>query len=320
MAFSRSSYTNRGPMYTDKGVSIRCVKHDQSASFVTLHYISDGRITLRFSIRKQEYLVPVIYIIKAFKSCTDREIYNKIMKGDSNNMFLADRLSIIFRESRNSKIFTQEDALSYIGHRFRLVLDPGDDISDKEIGQLILDRYIFIHLNNNNNAKFELLLLMLHKLYSYVNNEIAADNQDSLQNQEILLSGHLLTAFLKDRFEFLMLNVKRQLLKEFNKNTNSNKQQEKQPISLNINVFRNALRMQGEIGKRVYLMLATGNVNTLSGLGLMQISGFTIVAEKINFWRYLSHFRSVHRYLYIYILLLHYLLLFILIYCIYNTP
>jgi DNA-directed RNA polymerase I subunit RPA2 len=28
-----------------------------------------------------------------------------------------------------------------------------------------------------------------------------------------------------------------------------------------------------------------------SGLDLSQVSGFTVVAEKLNFFRYLSHFR-----------------------------
>ena len=32
-----------------------------------------------------------------------------------------------------------------------------------------------------------------------------------------------------------------------------------------------------------------------SGLDLMQVSGFCIVADKLNFLRYMSHFRSVHR-------------------------
>lgn len=41
--------------------------------------------------------------------------------------------------------------------------------------------------------------------------------------------------------------------------------------------------------------LATGNLVSPSGLDLQQASGFTIVAEKLNWHRYISHFRSVHR-------------------------
>jgi DNA-directed RNA polymerase I subunit RPA2 len=49
------------------------------------------------------------------------------------------------------------------------------------------------------------------------------------------------------------------------------------------------------VGKKVNYLLSTGNVKSSTGLDLMQASGFTIVADKINFLRYLSHFRSVHR-------------------------
>lgn len=41
--------------------------------------------------------------------------------------------------------------------------------------------------------------------------------------------------------------------------------------------------------------LATGNLVSKTGLDLQQTSGYTIVAEKLNFYRYISHFRSVHR-------------------------
>ena len=41
--------------------------------------------------------------------------------------------------------------------------------------------------------------------------------------------------------------------------------------------------------------LATGNLITRSNLDLQQTAGFTIVADKLNQVRYLSHFRSIHR-------------------------
>ncbi|CAN0450138.1 unnamed protein product, partial [Discosporangium mesarthrocarpum] len=54
-------------------------------------------------------------------------------------------------------------------------------------------------------------------------------------------------------------------------------------------------RFASAVGQGVSTFLATGNLVTQSGLDLMQVSGFTIVAERINFLRYLAHFRSVHR-------------------------
>jgi len=41
--------------------------------------------------------------------------------------------------------------------------------------------------------------------------------------------------------------------------------------------------------------LSTGNLVSPTGLDLQQVSGFTVVAEKINFYRFISHFRMVHR-------------------------
>lgn len=50
-----------------------------------------------------------------------------------------------------------------------------------------------------------------------------------------------------------------------------------------------------DIGARMQNFLATGNLVSPTGLDLQQTSGFTIVAEKLNWLRYISHFRSIHR-------------------------
>jgi DNA-directed RNA polymerase I subunit RPA2 len=50
-----------------------------------------------------------------------------------------------------------------------------------------------------------------------------------------------------------------------------------------------------DIGKKVEYLLATGNLKSPSGLDLQQASGFTIMADKLNWYRYLSHFRCIHR-------------------------
>jgi len=50
-----------------------------------------------------------------------------------------------------------------------------------------------------------------------------------------------------------------------------------------------------DIGAKLANFLATGNLTSPSGLDLQQASGFTIVAEKLNWQRYISHFRCIHR-------------------------
>jgi DNA-directed RNA polymerase I subunit RPA2 len=50
-----------------------------------------------------------------------------------------------------------------------------------------------------------------------------------------------------------------------------------------------------DVGHKMSYFLATGNLVSPSGLDLQQTTGYTIVAEKLNFYRYLSHFRCIHR-------------------------
>ena len=72
VAFTRSSYTNRGPGYTPYAVQMRCVREDFYAKTFTLHYISDGNVYLRILYKKQEFLIPLIIILKAIGNYTDR--------------------------------------------------------------------------------------------------------------------------------------------------------------------------------------------------------------------------------------------------------
>lgn len=57
----------------------------------------------------------------------------------------------------------------------------------------------------------------------------------------------------------------------------------------------NALKSCGTLDSQMENFLSTGNIRSQSGLGLMQSSGLSIVAENINRMRYMSHFRAIHR-------------------------
>ena len=60
--------------------------------------------------------------------------------------------------------------------------------------------------------------------------------------------------------------------------------------------FNKALsRVSFDIGSKLNSFLATGNLVSPTGLDLQQAAGFTIVAERLNWYRYISHFRCIHR-------------------------
>ena len=67
MAIARPAFANRGSNYTEYGVQIRCAKLDQTTLTNTLHYLKDGNCVFRFTWKKQEYMVPVMLILKVNK-------------------------------------------------------------------------------------------------------------------------------------------------------------------------------------------------------------------------------------------------------------
>ena len=66
----------------------------------------------------------------------------------------------------------------------------------------------------------------------------------------------------------------------------------KAPADLaDLEFFRKCSEKQAEIGRKLVYLLNTGNLVSSTGLDLMQTSGFTVVADKINYMRFLTHFR-----------------------------
>ena len=54
---------------------------------------------------------------------------------------------------------------------------------------------------DDHATKFECLMHMLRKLYCFVQGGCGEDNADALSNQELLLPGHLLSAFVKEKLD-----------------------------------------------------------------------------------------------------------------------
>ena len=290
----RPSFSNRGADYTKFACQIRCVRPDATSKTLTLHYLASGGATLRFSLRKQEFFIPALLLMKALVPCTDREIYDRLVQGRTDNAWLTDRVELMLRTSlASSDMQHREHVLRYLGKNFRLMLRLEPSVTDEEVGRLMLNDVLFVHCvggseEQNNRQKFDLLLHMMHKLYELVQGHIKPDSPDSLNCQEILLPGHLYGMLLKERLEDCLYSIKAQVLLDVRLHPT------KVDFS-NERYFRQVLDVQKDIGKAMQYFLVTGNLISPSGLDLMQTSGFTIVAEKLNYFRYLAHYRSVHR-------------------------
>lgn len=303
-AMIRPSFVNRGPDYTKYGCAIRCVRSDESAKTITLHYLSTGSTTMRLSLRKQEFFIPSLLLLRALTDCTDREIYERLTAGQQNNAWVTDRVEAMIRQGQTvassvaaEGMQTRRQILAYLGQNFRFVTRPEPSVSDEAVGQALLDDCIFVHVPNTvhgakaqGQAKFDLLCHMISKLYALVQGRIKPDNPDALHCQEILLPGHLYQIILKEKLEECLLGIKQQIVTDIRLNSKG-----LDLSSPSNKYFKSVIDKQKDVGKAMHYFVVTGNLISSSGLDLMQTSGFTIVGEKLNYYRYLSHFRSVHR-------------------------
>lgn len=303
MAIVRNSFANRGQLYSPFGISIRCVRPDQTAQTNVLHYLNDGNITLRFSWRKSEYLVPVMMILKALVETNDREIFEGLVgragSEGATNTFLTDRVELLLRTYKAYRLHGRSRTRAYLGEKFKVVLGVSEAMADEKAGTEFLRRIVLPHVGVDRDVaeaqdanKFKMMLFMIKKLYALVAGDCAQDNPDTLQNQEVLLGGFLYGMFVKERLEEWLFSIGA-VARDWSKRNDG--------LGYASRAFRKDFagkvltRAAESIGKSMEYFLSTGNLVSPSGLDVQQTSGFTVVAERINFYRFLSHFRMVHR-------------------------
>ena len=308
MAIHRPSFANRGPGFSAKAVSIRCVDRTESSQALSLHYLNDGRIHARMQINRAEYFIPVMLLLRAVKRpmCTDKEVLVNVIRGfsstpdgnpDAFGSFISARVEIALREIAALKLFTANQCRAYLGAQFRSALPQVPaSASDEAAGQLFLDEYLLIHLEKNDeNGKFLLLVEMVRKLYAFVSGRCGVDGSDAVCNQELLLGGQLYGMILKERLERWLAGVRFTVMRDIKLRAKATAKTLLSGSQDAVAYMKRVLEKQQDVGKKLFYFLATGNLVSESGLQLMQTSGFTVVAEKLNRYRYLSHFRAVHR-------------------------
>lgn len=291
MGLIRSSFCSRGPKFTKYATVMRCVDACERSSTVRLHYLHDGSVCFGISIGRQEVFLPLALIFQALTDISDTELYDRVLCGVTNGgsvevSYARECLNKTFESRQLDGVSTRKGALEYIGGLFSAQFH-GEDKSLYEIGEFILQRHVFIHLQTSG-AKQDVLIFMLNKLLSLVSGTCKADNPDSLVNQELLLPGYLIQNILQEKIAEALNRVRDELkhVDIVGDGTSISKKVEASIIT--------AMKRL-DIGRQMEYFLATGNLVSKSGLGLSQTSGFTIVAEKLNYLRYISHFRSVHR-------------------------
>lgn len=303
MAIERPSFEKRGPEYSKFGIMIRCVRPDQTSQSNVLHYLNDGNITFRFSWQKNEYLIPVMMLLKALVETNDKEIFESIVGTtgleSAKNTYLIDRVELLLRTYRAYGLQTKSKTRANLGEKFRTVLGVPSSMSNFECGTEFVRKIVLVHIGcvnvteKQDKDKFNMLIFMIRKLYAFVRGDCSVDNPDAVSNQEILLGGFLYGMIVKERLENIVSLQYRLAIRDYLKKSS---EQTFTCSSFRRNFPSKILHRSNElVGPALEYFLSTGNLVSPTGLDLQQVSGFTVVAEKINFLRFISHFRMVHR-------------------------
>ncbi len=160
-------------------------------------------------------------------------------------------------------------------------------------------------ISADNGLNFHLHSFMLRKLYATVSGSCSPDNPDSPQHQEVLLPGSLYGMIIKERMEEILNNIRNNIAADV-RNGVAVDFNDSQLLTVHCRsigficvterYFTKVLsKVNFDIGAKLLNFVATGNLISPTGLDLQQATGFTLIAEKLNWQRYISHFRCIHR-------------------------
>ncbi|KAM8860351.1 DNA-directed RNA polymerase I subunit RPA2 [Spinachia spinachia] len=284
IAMSRPKWKTRGQGYTQYGISMHCVKGEHTAINMNLHYLENGTVMLNFIYHKELFFLPLGFALKALVDFTDFQIYQELIKGREENSFYKSCASEMLRVAMEEGCTTRSKVLNYLGERFRIKMSLPEWYTNEQCAKFLIDECICIHLKSDTE-KFYLLCLMTRKLFTYAKQECMEENPDSITFQEVLTPGQLYLMFMKERLTAWLLSLKLAFEKRGKKTKGL----------FSHEFMMKMFNMCTDLTKPFEYLLATGNLASKTGLGMMQNTGLCVVADKLNFIRYLSHFRCVHR-------------------------
>ncbi|VDN88186.1 unnamed protein product [Brugia pahangi] len=227
-----------------------------------------------------------MYVIKSLTSMNDQCIMEHMIRCRPGDHFWKGCVTAMLALCNDDGVVNQKTALTAIGARFRVATQDrvGPWEISEDVGRFLLRVCVAIHLDNDED-KFFLLSYMAQKLIALAKGECAAESPDNPQFQEAAVSGHILLLIIRERLENTLSIARRKIELEAKRKAES--------FLLSSHELIRAMGTQrsGEITRGLEYFIATGNLITKGGLTLQQNNGFSVIAERINQLRFVSHFR-----------------------------
>ncbi|KAK2198336.1 bifunctional RNA polymerase [Babesia duncani] len=325
MAIKSENNKSKNVLFTEYSVMMRGQCSDDGCTVTNLLYLTiNQRCIFRVFIKGSVLLLPLWLLLRAaMPSMTDDELKQKLIQDTIDNEELTIYyhryfLDFTLREPLLSDIdFEENRYLHKLGcacwNQVNQYLHPGATF--EECGQYFLKNYVAVQAKTNAE-KFETLLFMYKKLVKLSRGEIQAENYDSFAFQELALPGQLYSCILKESLYNALNKIKTLYTTEINafkrylQGTPTDKKK-RHLLEIDVNKYDSSLllkkllispelfnycidKVAPDIPKKLHYFLATGNAAS-SHFEITQNAGYTVVADRINYHRFISHFRSVHR-------------------------
>merc|ERR1719153_470003 len=288
VAMKRGGWKKRGQNFSELGVLLECGKRDLTTTKNVLHFVTTGSAKYMFALNKELFFLPVVMLLKCLKEVSDSYIYRRLMVGVVDDPYYQGAIVNMLRELQEEGLYNQDQCQEFLGRSFRPKVGPLVPAwyTDREICQYLIRNCVAIHLDDDE-SKFDIICVMIKKLFSLVQDKCVVEGADSLMMHEIVVGGHLYLQLLKEKLLDFQTILKTVILKKA--------QTVGSTFDLTPTMMNACATKTGTLERPFENFISTGNLPSRTGLGLMQDKGLTIMAENINRMRYMSHFRAIHR-------------------------
>ena len=187
--------------------SVTSSTHERkSKTYVLLH---KERIFLKHNFLNED--IPIVIMFKAMGILSDREIFEMVAGGDAAYQ---DTFSINFEESAKLNIFTQQEALEYIGNR--VSIKSGAKFADNRSRyvQEAIEALIGVIINQvpvqglNFRPKAVYVAYMTRRVLMAYHDNSLLDDKDFVGNKRLELAGQLLSLLFEDLFKKMNTEIR----------------------------------------------------------------------------------------------------------------
>ena len=196
----------------------------ETKSKTAVAFCKPGNIVLRHNSLNTE--IPICVVLRAMGVESDREIVDMVC-GDNNDY--RELFGPTLEEGSAMKLFTQNQALDYIGSKVRMT-QKYNKPNWRDEASFLLSSTVLAHVpvptdnvgQLNFRAKAVYVALMTRRVIQAVHEGGVVDDRDFVGNKRLELAGQLLSLLFEDLFKSWISNIKRAIdaqLKRANRTT-----------------------------------------------------------------------------------------------------